>query len=135
VSGESAPAQDDTRVPRQASARPRFALTRPPIKEEHRTQMGDDVRVELKAPWRNATTHVRGIHSSRPLPVTWPSASQVNLYVFLDVWSRKIVGWAVHERECVTLAAQLLADPDCRSPRSFVIHRQVHPGVLPRRSA
>ena len=30
------------------------------------------------------------------------------LYVFLDVWSRKIVGWAVHERECDTLAAQLL---------------------------
>lgn len=31
------------------------------------------------------------------------------LYVFLDVWSRKIVGWAVHERECEKLAAELLA--------------------------
>jgi transposase InsO family protein len=30
------------------------------------------------------------------------------LYVFIDVWSRKIVGWAVHERECEKLAAQLL---------------------------
>ncbi len=31
------------------------------------------------------------------------------LYLFLDVWSRKIVGWAVHEKEDDTLAAGLLA--------------------------
>jgi putative transposase len=31
------------------------------------------------------------------------------LYLFLDVWSRKIVGWQVHEREDDTLAAGLLA--------------------------
>lgn len=30
------------------------------------------------------------------------------LYLFLDVWSRKIVGWEVHEREDDTLAAGLL---------------------------
>ena len=31
------------------------------------------------------------------------------LYLFLDVWSRKIVGWEVHESEDDTLAAGLLA--------------------------
>jgi putative transposase len=31
------------------------------------------------------------------------------LYLFLDVWSRKVVGWQVHEREDDTLAAGLLA--------------------------
>lgn len=30
------------------------------------------------------------------------------LYLMLDVWSRKIVGWAVHEEECSELASQLL---------------------------
>jgi putative transposase len=30
------------------------------------------------------------------------------LYVFVDVWSRKVVAWAVHERECTDLAAQML---------------------------
>jgi putative transposase len=29
-------------------------------------------------------------------------------YLFMDVYSRKIVGWEVHERECGHLAAQLL---------------------------
>src|SRR5690606_14278543 len=31
------------------------------------------------------------------------------LYVFLDVWSRKIVGWGVHESESDEYAAQLLS--------------------------
>jgi transposase InsO family protein len=30
------------------------------------------------------------------------------LYMFLDIWSRKSMGWAVHEYECNELAAQLL---------------------------
>lgn len=32
----------------------------------------------------------------------------VYLYLFLDVWSRKVVGWEVHEREDAGLAATLL---------------------------
>ena len=32
------------------------------------------------------------------------------LYMFVDVWSRKVVAWAVHERECTELAAQLLKE-------------------------
>jgi len=30
------------------------------------------------------------------------------LYMFLDVWSRKIVGWGVHEKQCSDFAATLL---------------------------
>jgi len=35
------------------------------------------------------------------------------LYLILDIWSRKIVGWAVHEVQSEALAAQL-ADDACR---------------------
>lgn len=31
------------------------------------------------------------------------------LYVMLDVWSRKIVGWAVHEEECSERSSEVLA--------------------------
>lgn len=31
------------------------------------------------------------------------------LYMFVDIWSRKIMGWAVHETESTQLAAQLLS--------------------------
>ena len=30
------------------------------------------------------------------------------LYVFLDIWSRKIVGWGVHDEQCGDFAARLL---------------------------
>jgi putative transposase len=30
------------------------------------------------------------------------------LYVFLDIWSRKIVGWGVHEEQCGAFASELL---------------------------
>jgi transposase InsO family protein len=32
------------------------------------------------------------------------------LYLFLDIFSRKIVGWKIHERELAELSAQLLVD-------------------------
>jgi transposase InsO family protein len=44
------------------------------------------------------------------------------LYMVVDVWSRKIVGWAVHERECSWLATQLILDA-CR--RHGVIYEQL----------
>ena len=30
------------------------------------------------------------------------------LYLVIDVWSRKIVGWAIHDRECTDLASDLI---------------------------
>jgi transposase InsO family protein len=47
------------------------------------------------------------------------------LYMLEDVWSRKIVGWAVHESECNELAAQLFAET-CAAmkldPAGLVLH-------------
>jgi putative transposase len=31
------------------------------------------------------------------------------LYLVIDIWSRKIVGWAIHDRECSDLASELIA--------------------------
>jgi putative transposase len=44
------------------------------------------------------------------------------LYLIVDVWSRKIVGWAVHEGENSDLAAQLI--------RQAAYREQVEPGSL-----
>jgi len=47
------------------------------------------------------------------------------LYMFVDIWSRKIMGWAVHEMESTQLAAQLLSDICSRigvEPRGVVLH-------------
>jgi len=44
------------------------------------------------------------------------------LYLIVDVWSRKIVGWAVHEREDSELAAVLI--------RQAATREQVEPGSL-----
>jgi putative transposase len=47
------------------------------------------------------------------------------LYLFLDVWSRKVVGWGVHEEQCGDFAAGLL-DATCarlgRCPGERVLH-------------
>lgn len=47
------------------------------------------------------------------------------LYMIVDVWSRKIVGWDVHERECTELAADLFC-ASCTEldldPKGLVFH-------------
>jgi putative transposase len=49
----------------------------------------------------------------------------VYLYLMLDVWSRKVVGWAVHDREAAEHAAALFRTV-CRTarldPRGIVLH-------------
>lgn len=47
------------------------------------------------------------------------------LYLVVDVWSRKIVGWAVHEREDSDLAAALIRQAASREevePGSLILH-------------
>jgi len=47
------------------------------------------------------------------------------LYLVVDVWSRKIVGWAVHERESPELAAALIQEAVQRegaNPERLVLH-------------
>ena len=47
------------------------------------------------------------------------------LYLIMDIWSRKVVGWAVHEVESADLAAALFTDT-CRAhrvtPAGIVLH-------------
>lgn len=47
------------------------------------------------------------------------------LYLAVDVWSRKIVGFTVHERECSELASTFLCDSISRegSPDSLTVHQ------------
>lgn len=40
------------------------------------------------------------------------------LYLIVDVWSRRIVAWAVHDRECGLLAAALVESACIANPRS-----------------
>jgi transposase InsO family protein len=48
------------------------------------------------------------------------------LYMFLDIWSRRLMGWAVHEYECNELAAQLLIqiceEHGLQALEGFVLH-------------
>ena len=47
------------------------------------------------------------------------------LYLFLDIYSRKIVGWQVYEEECSELAAEVIADVCAREkvlPNQVVLH-------------
>jgi len=47
------------------------------------------------------------------------------LYLVEDVWSRKIVGWAVHEEESMELASRLIDDTASRlgrDPQGIVLH-------------
>jgi transposase InsO family protein len=49
----------------------------------------------------------------------------LHLYLMMDVWSRRIVGWKIADRGCSELAAQLVCEA-CRSnnvdPRGLVLH-------------
>lgn len=47
------------------------------------------------------------------------------LYLVVDVWSRRIVGWRVHERESPDLAAQMIVQicsDECINPSGLVLH-------------
>lgn len=48
------------------------------------------------------------------------------LYLIVDVWSRKTVGWRVHERECSELAAELVTDTidaENADPEALALHQ------------
>jgi putative transposase len=47
------------------------------------------------------------------------------LYLMLDVWSRKVVGWRVEEKECTELASELLSKAvatENADPTRLVVH-------------
>lgn len=63
-----------------------------------------------RAPRRHVAN---GVHQVWSWDITYLKApvrgSFYFLYLIVDIWSRKIVGWAIHERESPELAAQLFA--------------------------
>lgn len=58
------------------------------------------------------------------LPTTLRGA-YLHLYLMMDVWSRRIVGWKIANRGCAQLAAELVTEI-CRNsnvdPRGLVLH-------------
>jgi putative transposase len=79
---------------------------------------------------RTVREHVAdGIHQVWSWDITYLKAairgSFYFLYLMEDVWSRKIVGWAVHEREAPELAAQLFTHTCVElglDPAGLVLH-------------
>ncbi len=58
------------------------------------------------------------------LPTTVRGA-YLYLYLFMDVWSRRIVGWRIAERESADVAAALITQSCCEGnidPRGLVLH-------------
>lgn len=48
------------------------------------------------------------------------------LYLIVDVWSRKTVGWCVHDRECSELASELVAaaiESERANPEGLTLHQ------------
>ncbi len=97
-------------------------------RRRHLSRLGiDDVQAET-TPWPRRNAQARQIEpESRGAPLTHSATApnQVSswditwlpttvrgrylyLYVVIDVWSRRIVGWAVHERESADHAAALI---------------------------
>jgi len=48
------------------------------------------------------------------------------LYLIVDVWSRKVVGWRVEDRECTVMASQLVHDAitfERADPKALILHQ------------
>ena len=96
-------------------------------------------RFELRAPTRASTrshvTRATTVHRATGPNQVWswditylPTAVRgrfLHLYLVLDVWSRRIVGWKVHERETAALAAEMIqhtCEQACIDPKGLVLH-------------
>jgi transposase InsO family protein len=96
-------------------------------------------RCELRRPQRPAErTHVTraaAVHSATGPNRVWswditylPTTTRgrfLRLYLVIDVWSRRIMGWDVHERESAEHAAALvrrICDEDGVDPKGLVLH-------------
>lgn len=98
------------RVLRAASMQSHRGRARPPAHSKPR----EKVATGPNQVWSWDITYLRG-----------PMRGQFfYLYLVLDVWSRKIVGWAVHHEECGTYAARLVQRATLRegSPADLVLH-------------
>lgn len=96
-------------------------------------------RLELRAPSRTPTrshvTRATTVHRATESNQVWswditylPTGVRgrfLRLYLVLDVWSRRIVGWKVHERESAELAAEMIQDTCAQAaidPKGLILH-------------
>jgi putative transposase len=101
----------------------------------YRLQHRFDLRSQTKTTTRSHVTRATTVHRATAPNQVWswditylPTPVRgrfLRLYLVLDVWSRRIVGWKVHERESEELAAEMIRDI-CNDvnvdPNGLVLH-------------
>jgi len=101
----------------------------------YRLQRRFDLRSQTKTTTRSHVTRAATVHRATAPNQVWswditylPTPVRgrfLRLYLVLDVWSRRIVGWKVHERESEELAAEMIRDI-CNDanvdPNGLVLH-------------
>jgi putative transposase len=101
----------------------------------YRLQRRHGLRAKKRAATRTHVTRASMLHrATRPnrvwsWDITWLQTTVRGVYLYLylamDVWSRRIVGWRIAERECADIAAELVTQA-CRDgtvdPRGLVLH-------------
>jgi putative transposase len=101
----------------------------------YRLQRRLNLRSQARPPTRSHVTRAARVHRATGPNQVWswditylPTIVRgrfLYLYLVLDVWSRRIVGWEVHERESAELAAGLIhriCDEACIDPKGLVLH-------------
>lgn len=101
----------------------------------YRVQQRHALRRRPQTIQRGTSTRARTLHTASgpnqvwSWDITWlPTLVRgryLYLYLMMDVWSRRIVGWTVEERERADLAAALfrrICDAEKLDPRGLVVH-------------
>lgn len=101
----------------------------------YRVQRRRGLRRPARLTPRGTSTRARTVHAATApnqvwsWDITWlPTLVRgryLYLYLMMDVWSRRIVGWAVEERESAELAAALfkrICQTEHVDPRGLVLH-------------
>jgi transposase InsO family protein len=101
----------------------------------YRVQRRHGLRTKKRATPRTHVTRSSTVHRATgpnqvwSWDITWlPTTvrgSYLYLYLIMDVWSRRIVGWCIAERESADVAAALITRSCCEGnvdPRGLVLH-------------
>lgn len=101
----------------------------------YRVQRRHGLRSQKRTASRKYVTRARMVHSATQPNQVWSwditrlpttvRGTYLHLYLVMDVWSRRIVGWRVAARESAAVAAELVMQA-CRDgnvdPRGLVLH-------------
>jgi putative transposase len=101
----------------------------------YRVQRRHGLRSQKRTASRKYVTRARMVHSATQPNQVWSwditrlpttvRGTYLHLYLVIDVWSRRIVGWRIATRESAAVAAELVTQA-CRDgnvdPRGLVLH-------------